>query len=139
MSNQIFNTTASTQINSVSNEEDKNSHPFYLETFKLEKEEATAIRSVFLKMEEAKLKKYENEHTTRIDLSNKLLVLTVMWLLFILLIVVGCAKGDIYLSDAVIITLITTSTVEVLGFMYLVLKYMFNIESSSKDKEMGFK
>ena len=55
----------------------------------------------------------------------------VIWMFFILLIVYGCGDGKLKLSDTVLVTLITTTTVNIFGFLYVVVNYLFNKDKST--------
>ena len=70
--------------------------------------------------------------------AHKIFVLTILWsiLIFIILFLIGWKL--LYLSDKVIITLITSTTINFFGFFFLVTKYLFNtglLEVIKKTKE----
>lgn len=69
------------------------------------------------------------EHDQRVGYASKIFKLITFWLITILLIVIaagsGCKYFTLELSDKVLITLLTTTTVTVLGLFITVLKYIF--------------
>jgi len=73
----------------------------------------------------------QGENTSRQQLTNQIFVVTVLWIFMIIIIVVACGSGHLKLSDSVLITLITTTTLNVFGFMVIVVKYLFNADKSS--------
>lgn len=77
------------------------------------------------------IQRLKDDNEARKNFSQRIFTLTVMWLFFILLIVLGCAMNIIHLSDSVLIALITTSTINVLGFFTAVTLYLFNKDKST--------
>lgn len=64
-------------------------------------------------------------HKLRQNLAPIILTITVIWMILILIVIVAVGKNDLKLSDSVLITLITTTTANVFGFLYIVVKYYF--------------
>lgn len=83
------------------------------------------------RMQWAAFKRFEDENNARNYLTSAIFTITVIWMFFILMIVLACGKGNLVLSDTVIVTLITTTTANVFGFMYIVSKYLFNENKST--------
>lgn len=54
--------------------------------------------------------------------------LITIWLLFVLIIFVAIGKGFLLYSDSVIITLLTTTTIEVIGVFLIVARYLFRVK-----------
>lgn len=69
------------------------------------------------------------EHSQRVGFAKKMFWLISVWLFCILLVVVAagsnCKYFSLDLSDRVLITLLTSTTVTVLGLFVTVLKYLF--------------
>src|SRR5882672_9069319 len=84
-----------------------------------------------------------NEHLITLQTNNKERVkyakntfkLTCWWVSIVIGIVLFNGFKITNLSDAVLITLISTTTINVFGFFLLVMKYLFNVYSPSKDIE----
>jgi len=93
--------------------------------------EELQLKSITVRQTEAEHNRYVSENEIRLQLIHILLVVTIIWMIFILIIIIACGKKDLKLSDGVLITLITTSTTEVLGFFYIVLQYLFNKDKST--------
>ena len=71
----------------------------------------------------------------RLKYAERIFAFTICWAIAIILIVVFSgwkySPFHFYLSDSVLITLITTTTVNFFGFFLLVVKYLFNPEKST--------
>lgn len=83
-------------------------------------------------LQELKFKK--KEHRQRVEYAKKIYILIVVWLAFIGLIIIcsglkALVSEYFELSDKVIITLLTTTTVTVIGLFGTVLKYLFGRKS----------
>ncbi|MCW3104970.1 MAG: hypothetical protein JWO09_3410 [Bacteroidetes bacterium] len=66
-------------------------------------------------------------------------ILTCTWCLFIFIVVLAAAEGYLihnkfHLSDKILITLITSTTVNFFGFFILVMKYLFHTNSAPEKK-----
>lgn len=67
-------------------------------------------------------------------------ILTCVWCVFIFLVIICAAEGYLVhtyfnLSDKVLITLITSTTVNFFGFFILVMKYLFHTDGKTKSKD----
>ncbi|KAB2914478.1 MAG: hypothetical protein F9K23_13710 [Bacteroidetes bacterium] len=80
-----------------------------------------------LKNEESKLKltALKEYLEARKDFANLIFTLVCVWLFFILVIVIATGKGNLVLSDTVLVALITTTTINVCGFLYVIAKFLF--------------
>jgi hypothetical protein len=63
-------------------------------------------------------------------------ILTCSWSVFLICVIFLCGYEKMKLSDKVIITLITSTTVNFFGFFLLVMKYLFDT-NHSKNKTSG--
>lgn len=70
-----------------------------------------------------------NNNAARIRYAKRIFILTCIWICMIIAIVVMAGFNLIHLSDAVLITLIGTSTANFFGFFIIVVKYLFNIQT----------
>ena len=85
----------------------------------------------FLKsMNEAKLEIIKENQTQRKIYARNTFELSVYWLAACIGIIIFTGLGKLELSDAVIITLITTTTASVLIFFRMVMRYLFNINDN---------
>jgi hypothetical protein len=67
----------------------------------------------------------EQDKNERKDYANVLFTLTTIWLFLVLGIFVSVGRGVLVYSDSVIITLLTTTTANVLGLVIIVANYLF--------------
>jgi len=67
----------------------------------------------------------EDEHSARKWLIDATFIVTVCWLIVVICIFVYYGKGELYYPDTVIITFITTTTVNTLAFLAIIFKYLF--------------
>jgi len=79
---------------------------------------------------EEERKKLENQTLSddnqgRKEVKQWAMVLTSTWMLFVLLILISTGNGNLVLSDTVLVTLLTTTTANVLGIILIVTKYFF--------------
>lgn len=90
-------------------------------------DEQTKAESVDYQTERQKLlnESIRQKQKLRSYFAIGLAVLTIVWLLAVLAIVVCCGFNLFMLSDAVLIALITTTTVSVLGILAIVVRYLF--------------
>ena len=79
----------------------------------------------------AQLKRLLDDNKARKSFSIWIFVLTVLWMFLVLLIVIQCSRKVFFLSDGVLIALITTTTANVFGFFYVVVNYLFNKDKST--------
>ena len=89
------------------------------------------MQQVEMRVAIARAVKLEDDNASRRDFSRQIFAVTVVWMFLILLIVFHAGKGSLHFSDTVLVTLITTTTANVFGFMYIVVKYLFNEKNSS--------
>jgi hypothetical protein len=74
----------------------------------------------------AYLKTLQDNNIQRKRYAINTFILTCCWIAIVIVIVVLTGLKRLILSDAVLITLITTTTASVFGFFLLVMKYLFN-------------
>jgi hypothetical protein len=67
----------------------------------------------------------EQDKNERKDYATVLFTVTIMWLFLVLGIFISVGKGMLVYSDSVIITLLTTTTANVLGLVAIVANYLF--------------
>ena len=106
------------------------------ETAQLEKEKAQIEKDraqieletakVALEAKRADLQTLTDNNAARKEFSQKIFALTSVWLFFVLIILIATGQGNLLLSDKVLTTLLTTSTITVLGFFSTVTLYLFN-------------
>lgn len=110
------------------------SHPSPIPDDKTQKEQndySTEFLREKLKALRNETKQKKKEHKQRVKYAKTLFWLISLWLTAVLIIVI-CSGIDWHLlshfklSDNVLITLLTTTTVTVLGLFITVLKYLFN-------------
>jgi hypothetical protein len=77
------------------------------------------------------LKRLIEDNKARRAFSYWIFTATMLWMFFVLMIVVQCGRRSIILSDGVLIALITTTTANVFGFLYVVVNYLFNKDKST--------
>lgn len=63
--------------------------------------------------------------------SNRIYLLTSFWLISVISILVFVGMKVLVLSDAVLIALLGTTTINVLGFFVIVIQYLFNKDKST--------
>lgn len=78
-------------------------------------------------------RRYNNDTETRDSLAKKTTRLIIGWLCFVGIVLVLCAIGFFRLSDTVLVTLLATTTVNVLGLAHTVLKGYFQYMSQDID------
>lgn len=72
-------------------------------------------------------------HTLRKSFASGIFLLTVLWILFIIVFLILVSANVLKLSDAVLITLLATTTLNVFTFFYIVAKYIFTGEKKAED------
>jgi hypothetical protein len=97
------------------------------------KENVKEIKGLDIDKEIARehLKRLIEDNKARKTFSYWIFIATVLWMFFVLMIVVQVGRRAIMLSDGVLIALITTTTANVFGFLYVVVNYLFNKEKST--------
>jgi hypothetical protein len=78
-----------------------------------------------LKLKEAQLESYQQDVKERKRYAFWIFFMVAIWLLLILLIIFLVGLGIMTLSDAVVISLITSTTINVAAFFLVVTKYLF--------------
>ena|SRR5437762_12665078 len=96
------------------------------EEAKLEGERFWNIRKL-----KAEVEKLEQDNQGRKTLRDTIFTVTVVWMFLILVIVWHTGTGDLKLSDTVLVALITTTTANVFGFLYVVVNYLYNKDKST--------
>jgi len=71
------------------------------------------------------LKSLQNDNRQRLSYAKLTFILTCVWISTSMTIVVCEGANILSLSEAVLITLISTTTANVFGFFFLVIKYLF--------------
>ena len=83
---------------------------------------------------QAKIKRYEKDTELRGILAGVFTIVIIFWLLSVILILVGNNCNNYNLSDTVLVTLLTTTTIQVLGMMLIILWDLFPGKKNKKDK-----
>lgn len=78
-----------------------------------------------LSIKQQKSKRYSQNTKYRKYFSLWVMCIVPLWLLAVLVLLVLCGCGVLHLSDATLTTLLATTTVNILGLAYIVLKGMF--------------
>lgn len=73
----------------------------------------------------------EQDKNERKVYANLSFTLVAMWLVMVLVIFVAIGKGDLYYSENVIITLLTTTTINIIGIFLIVARYLFPTKNTS--------
>lgn len=81
------------------------------------------------KRRKAELKSYKQDVRERKNYASRIYQMLAFWLLFTGCTLFLCAIGKIHLSDNVLITLLTTSSANVIAIFIYVVKYLFNNKS----------
>ena len=76
------------------------------------------------------MKKYEIQEkiqniSERKKYAQWVFVFVASWLLNVALILIGCGYGLLHLSDTILSVLLTTTTIQICGFLVFVMKYLF--------------
>ncbi len=77
------------------------------------------------------VERFRQDNEGRKVLRDAIFTVTVVWMLLVLLLVWHTGAGKLKLSESVLITLITTTTANVFGFLYVVVNYLYNKEKST--------
>ena len=96
------------------------------EEIKLEEEKLYKIRRL-----KAEVEKLEQDNEGRRVLRNSIFSITVVWMFLILVLVFHAGTGRLKYSDTVLVALITTTTANVFGFLYVVVNYLYNKDKST--------
>lgn len=100
---------------------------------KLDKDQLQELRAKIIENDrlQANVDKIKDDNRNRRNLSRAILLTTILWMLLILFIVYRAGQGKLNLSDTVLVALITTTTVNVFGFLLVVVNYLFNKDKST--------
>jgi hypothetical protein len=86
---------------------------------------------VELDIRRAYLESLQDNNRQRKQYARNTFILTCIWISVVLVIAGLSGFEKIKLSDTVLVTLITTTTANVFGFFFLVMKYLFRTEAES--------
>lgn len=111
-------TVTATKVNTLEAEQE--------EEIKLEEEKLYKIRRL-----KAEVEKLEQDNEGRRVLRNSIFTITVVWMFLILMLVFHAGRGTLKYSDTVLVALITTTTANVFGFLYVVVNYLYNKDKST--------
>ena len=64
----------------------------------------------------------------------RVFTLICIWLLCVVLILIAQGHGNLYYSDTIIVTLLTTTTANIIGLFAIVNGYLFKTENNNKKK-----
>lgn len=73
------------------------------------------------------LEELKDTHTLRLKFAKSIFWVVVLWLLFVSIILVmeGFWLWDFSLSDAILITILTTTSINIIGLLVIVAKWLF--------------
>jgi hypothetical protein len=72
----------------------------------------------------------EQDKDERKSYAYKVFALISMWLACVILIIIGAGNGNLHYSDTVMVTLLTTTTANVIGLFAIVNGYLFKTHKS---------
>lgn len=101
------------------------------EIYQKEKEELQTKQYYETLLLREQVQRFRQDNEGRRILRDAIFAVTVIWMLLVLLIVWHVGAGKMRLSDSVLITLITTTTMNVFGFLYVVVNYLYNKDKST--------
>lgn len=101
------------------------------ETYEKEKEELQTKQYYETLLLKVQVERFRQDNEGRKVLRDAIFTVTVVWMLLVLFMVWHVGAGRLALSDAVLIALITTTTANVFGFLYVVVNYLYNKEKST--------
>jgi len=58
--------------------------------------------------------------------AHRIFILICMWLFLVAIVIIATGNGNLHYSDGVMVTLLTTTSANVIGLFVLVTKYLFN-------------
>lgn len=73
----------------------------------------------------AELAQLTNDNEGRKHFSECIFTMMIIWMFLVLMIVINVSMKKIYLSDNVIITLLTTTSANIIGLFAIVVRYFF--------------
>jgi len=96
------------------------------EQSKLDDEQQLNIRKLT-----AEVEKFEQDNEGRRVLRDAIFIVTLMWMGGVMFTIWKIGIGVLRLSDTVLVALITTTTANVFGFLYVVVNYLYNKDKST--------
>jgi len=96
-----------------------------------EVEKESAFFDYKAELEQENIRRLQDDNRARKKFSKSIFSITAIWMFLILVIVVLSGVGILKLSDTVLVALITTTTANVFGFLYVVVNYLFNKDKST--------
>lgn len=78
-----------------------------------------------MSIEMQQVMRYQQDTKQRSDLSEWVKVVISIWLMAVIAIIVALGRGCLHLAESIIITLLVTTTANILGMAYLVLGDLF--------------
>jgi hypothetical protein len=91
-----------------------------------EKSTADLEKKFYKKSNKEKLKGDKQDREERKIYANLVFTLISIWLIVVVAIFVSCGQGNLKYSDSVLITLLTTTTANVIAIFHFVMKYLFH-------------
>lgn len=101
------------------------------QTYREEKENLQNKQYYETLLLKVQVERFRQDNEGRKVLRDAIFTVTVVWMFLVLLIVWHSGAGKLKLSDSVLITLITTTTANVFGFLYVVVNYLYNKHKST--------
>jgi len=86
-------------------------------------------------LEDQKKARYRQDSKYRCIFSWWVISVVSLWLISVLIIVILLGKKVLYLDKSITITLLATTTINILGLAYIVLKGLFPESESKKDNK----
>jgi len=99
----------------------------------LDAKKAEGIRKLKIQNDilEAELTKINNDNEARVGFSKKIYWIVIIWLSAVIFLLILSGFKIVDLSDKVLITLLTTSSVNVIGLLVIIANYLFNKNKST--------
>lgn len=99
----------------------------------LDRKKEEELRTDKLKNDElqARVNKINDDNNGRKRLTEVILTIVTAWMLLILATVWAAGRNNLHLSDAVLITLIGTTTANIIALLVIVANYLFNKDKST--------
>ncbi|HZH67039.1 MAG TPA: hypothetical protein VEY10_19270 [Flavisolibacter sp.] len=101
------------------------------QTYEEEKEKLQNKQHYETLLLKVQVERFRQDNEGRKVLRDAIFTVTVVWMLLVLLMVWHSGSGKLKLSDSVLIALITTTTANVFGFLYVVVNYLYNRDKST--------
>jgi uncharacterized ion transporter superfamily protein YfcC len=88
-----------------------------------------------LEFQKTRLEELKQTVRQRRSYARLVFFVTLVWMVFVGVVVWQCARMDsrFHLSDAVLVALISGSTVNIIGLLVIVLKFIFNVTHRESD------